>query len=186
MQLNIYIISHPIIKLLSTSLLCSNIHNTVQFHNYKSCSLLLFYEASRKSIYTQTIYLNKFQSLTELYLINKYQKYYLFTNVVENYMILTEIKLMIPNISIVDINQYNTIKLNNDCIKNTKYNNNIIIFEKFLSNSKTLKVIENLAINQKIPIENINIIAIACYNYILNIIGKQYSNLKIYTTKIIQ
>nr|QCI07772.1 hypothetical protein [Pleonosporium borreri] len=186
MQLNIYIISHPIIKLLSTSLLCSNINKIVKFNNYKLCSLLLIYEASRKSIAIQPIYLKKFQSLTELYLINKYQKYYLFTNVIENYMILTDIKLIIPDIFILDIKQNNSIKLNQHIIKNTKYNNKIIIFEKILSTSKILEIIDNLTINYKIPIENINIISIACYNYVLNIIGKQYSNLKIYTTKIIQ
>lgn len=57
--------------------------------------------------------------------------------------------------------------------------------EKLLSNFSILKLLDYLIVEHKIHINAIKIICIACTNNILEILGRQYPLLKIYTTKII-
>nr|QCI04796.1 hypothetical protein [Bornetia secundiflora] len=192
MQLNIYLISHPIIKLLSSSIVSSNTEKLIAINQYKNLGLLLIYEITRKYIQIQTIYIKNINTYKEISLLKPYQHYYIFTNLQDTYKMLSEIELIVPNIQIFDIEYKNISAIQNDqnlinnFIHYEQTNTQIIILDNVLKESHIIQLIKYLNLYKAIPISRIHIACIACYNHILNIIGMQYPELKIYTTKIIK
>nr|QCI08296.1 hypothetical protein [Pterothamnion crispum] len=62
---------------------------------------------------------------------------------------------------------------------------NLIILEKFLNNENIINLIDYLHKNQSIPFNCIKIVCITCTHKILETISTKYTNLNIYTAKII-
>nr|QCI04238.1 hypothetical protein [Anotrichium furcellatum] len=189
MQLNIYTISHPIIKLLTDNKISNGIYEKFQTNNDKYITLFLIYEISRKWIKINHIYIKQFNYIKEITILNHREKYFLCTYISKNYNILPEIKMLIPQIEIVDTENNLEIFKKNFQQKIKDFINKdiqILIFEKTLLDSCIINVLNYLTISEYIPIQHINIACIYCNHQTLNIIGNQYSQLKIYTTKIIQ
>lgn len=186
MQLNIYLISHPIIKFLSDSIIYSK-DNSIKKTKYSHhIGLLLIYEIMRKWTKIRNIYIKKLSYIQELSLLDSNQKYYIFTNLLQTYQIVTEIESLLPNIKIIHAEYNEHISFQKNIIFSNFQTNNIkiIILEKILYQDYIIKLIQELHINQNIPLDKINIACISCYKPILDIIGKKYPELNIYTTKI--
>lgn len=190
MLLNIYLISHPIIKLLSNSLISSNINQEnnyyVDYHN-KYIGLFLIYETMRKYIDIKSIYVKKIFYFKEIHLLNNKKEYYIITNLLNTSHIIGELKILIPNIKIINID-YSKNKLNINIIKQinpSNKNQDIIIFTNILSENWINELINDLTISSNISTKNMHIACIACYHQILEKLGKQYPHLNVYTTKII-
>lgn len=189
MQLNIYIISHPIIKLLTHQTLNSEIHPSLQINTHKYTALFLIYEISRKWIRINNIYIKQFKIIKEIALINNSQKYFFCTNINQNYEILPDIRMILHQVKIIDIENNLEIfkkKLHSNIKEVKKDNIKILLFDNVLSDNYIINVLHYLTQYEDIKIDNINIACIYCYHQTLNIIGHQYSKLKIYTTKIIK
>lgn len=189
MQLNIYLIDHPIIQSLSKSIRADQRENKFQIQNYKYIGLILIYEISRKWITVHSLYIKKIKYTKEIILPKNQEKYYICTPIHDTYQMLSELSCILPQVQIIDT--ANDIKLfkNNlqSCInKSNSKNIKIIILETILYNTYIIELIKYLNKEELIPITNIHIGCITCYNTILNLIGQHYSQLKIYTTKIIQ
>nr|QCI08078.1 hypothetical protein [Plumaria plumosa] len=186
MQLNIYLISHPIIKFLSDSIIYSQ-DNSITKNKYSHhIGLLLIYEIMRKWTRIRNIYIKKLSYIQELSLLNSNQRYYIFTNLSQTYQIVTEIESLLPNIQIIHAEYNKHISYPSNMIFSDfqKKNIKIIILERILYQDYIVKLIQELNINKKIPLDQINIACISCYKPILDIIGKAYPELNIYTTKI--
>nr|WCH55627.1 hypothetical protein [Hypnea pseudomusciformis] len=191
MPLNIYIISHPIISILSTQIISSlQTNNKINEPIYSEINFLLIYELLRKWIKVKNIYIKDINKMKEISMFNPKESYILFTNIEKYYNIINHLKILMPKLSLrhIDIdknnNDYTKIYFNS---KNSKYpqNNKIIIVQKILNNDAIIHFINQLINEYKIHINSIKIICIACHKKVLEAINTKYSNLDIYTTKII-
>nr|YP_010903174.1 hypothetical protein P4C74_pgp005 [Hypnea pseudomusciformis]WCH55228.1 hypothetical protein [Hypnea pseudomusciformis]WCH56821.1 hypothetical protein [Hypnea pseudomusciformis] len=191
MPLNIYIISHPIISILSTQIISSlQTNNKINEPIYSEINFLLIYELLRKWIKVKNIYIKDINKMKEISMFNPKESYILFTNIEKYYNIINHLKILMPKLSLrhIDIdknnNDYTKIYFNS---KNRKYpqNNKIIIVQKILNNDAIIHFINQLINEYKIHINSIKIICIACHKKVLEAINTKYSNLDIYTTKII-
>lgn len=189
MQLNIYLIAHPIIQTLSKSIQSKEVDNQFNIYKYRHLGILLIYEVSRKLITMNSLYIKKMNYTKELSLPNNQEQNYICTPLNTTYQIVSDINLLLPQMQIIDTGQdlksfKNNFKTYTNQVNKTKIK--IIILETILYESRVLNLIQYLNAEESIPVNNIHIACIVCYNTVLNLIGLHYSQLKIYTTKIIQ
>nr|YP_009397542.1 uracil phosphoribosyltransferase [Dasyclonium flaccidum]ARW66728.1 uracil phosphoribosyltransferase [Dasyclonium flaccidum] len=201
MQLNIYTISHPIIELLTNSIINTK-NNKYKYkykykyksdYKYKYSGFLLMYEILRKYIKIQKIYIKHIYSIKNLYFINSSTKHIILTDLSNTYNMITEIKSLIPDIEIIHTeyknqNNYQLDRIIKERINynKSKYNNiNIFILDIVISDDKITRLIKLLENQTELSLNNINIACIACYENILSHLGKISPKLKVYTTKIL-
>lgn len=182
MTLKIYEISHPIIKTILS-------HRNLQFNEYhfKYIGLLLIYEIFRQNIITDKIYIKYIKQIKSLDVISKNKKYLILTNISETYDMISDIKILMPNIKVI-----HTDYQNKNSIKNSLQNlildsktSEVFIIEKVIKNDEIIKLIEYLNNEKKINNKNIKIGSIMINENTLKKIGCEYSELQIYTIKII-
>lgn len=182
MKLNIYNVSHPILKILSNITKQTEENSHILSYYYKNIGLLLTYEVLRKYVVTKPVYIKCLYSTKLLNLISKDKKYKLLTNLHENYEMITEIKALLPNIDIIDTSLNNAINVDHtvDSIEKTE----ILILKKKLNNINVSSIIEHLHLEKKIPICNIKIVCIIAYQNILTTLSYKHPELTIYTIEI--
>nr|YP_009393620.1 uracil phosphoribosyltransferase [Bostrychia simpliciuscula]ARW62182.1 uracil phosphoribosyltransferase [Bostrychia simpliciuscula] len=191
MQLNIYKISHPIIQFLSSSIINKTTSKSLHEQHYKYIGLLFIYEVLRKYIKTEELYIKNIHYTKNVNLINLQNRCYIFTDLPSTYRMITDIKILLPNIEIVHVEYKNDhtidkeIKNINKNIELKYFNINIFILDEIIKNEEIIKLIKYLKRHTKVPSENMHIACIACYNEILNKLSNIYPKLKVYTTKII-
>nr|YP_009397125.1 uracil phosphoribosyltransferase [Spyridia filamentosa]ARW66311.1 uracil phosphoribosyltransferase [Spyridia filamentosa] len=184
MQLNIYLIKHPIIQILSHSInqLKEQKQNTICLEDklkIRSLGLLMIHEIVRKWIKLQSIYIKKIHHSEKIYLLNNKQSFCIVTNIANTYEIILEIEAILPNIAIINAN---TEELN---ISQNIHSDKVIILEKFLNKKEIIKIINYLTVNKNIPINQIKIVCLSCSEKELEKISQEYKNLDIYTSRII-
>nr|WCH56422.1 hypothetical protein [Hypnea sp.] len=189
MQLNIYIISHPIINKLSTQIIYSTKQdNHLHIHINNQINFLLIYELLRKWIKIQNIYIKDIDYTKKISIFAPQESYLLLTNLENCCDIINNLKVIMPKLSLIHTymskNNNKDIRIHHTLNYDIK-NNKIIIMEQILNNYSIIDLIDDLINNYQIAITCIKIICIACSNNILDIINKKYSSLEIYTTKII-
>nr|QCI05465.1 hypothetical protein [Crouania attenuata] len=198
MQLNIYLLSHPLIKQISSSILDikyieSLTHiNTTSLKEYysKTLGIFLIYESMRKWINLNKFYLKKLNQVQEIYIVSPKEKYIMITDIIKNYQIIGDIKIMIPEIQFIHLNSeyINTHShLFNEEIKkyNISIHTNIILLQTLLNDHVILKYINILKSKSNVMTKKIHILCFTCNNKILDRIGQIYPELNIYTTQII-
>nr|YP_009397948.1 uracil phosphoribosyltransferase [Sonderella linearis]ARW67134.1 uracil phosphoribosyltransferase [Sonderella linearis] len=189
MKLNIYKISHPIIKLLKNIELNNEQNMSIYENNYKYIGLFLIYEVFRKYIKTKQVYIKNIKKTDKLYLVTPKIKYYILTDLSITYSMILDIQMILPNIKIIHNNHLvkNKINIKDKIHLNKKNDDNIKFFllEKTINNDKILKSIKYLNEEINISLDHINIITINCNHEIINKIGNIYPTLRIYTTQII-
>nr|YP_009298033.1 uracil phosphoribosyltransferase [Plocamium cartilagineum]AOM67971.1 uracil phosphoribosyltransferase [Plocamium cartilagineum] len=186
MPLNIYLMSHPIIKQLSYQITKKeNNKQIVNHHHYKNIGILLIYETIRQWIELQNIYIKQIHSIKEICLFNEQESYIIITDLSESYHMISEIILLLPNvslhhISLIEKEQVIYNNLNNLITDDKK----IIFIQKSLNNYFLIQILDYLLSKKHVKISQIKIICIICDNKIIEKIGYKYPNLNIYTTKI--
>lgn len=183
MALNIYIISHPILKLFTNTIIYNQINTNTSQEKY--IGLILIYEMIRKYIKVKQIYIKYINYIREINIIQPDQTYYIFTNLINTYNMIADIKILLPNIKIINFEE-NINKSFKNKTKDINKKANIIILDIILNKSSCIDLIKYLQIEINIPLHNINICCIKCYNDILEKLGTQYPKLNIYTAQIIQ
>lgn len=184
MPLNIYIISHPIFKLLTNSINLNTNNKQEYLHNYKYIGFILIYEIIRKYIKIKKIYIKCINYIKEIYIIDSDQQYYLFTNLAHNYQMIGDITILIPNITIINVED-NITELFKNQTNNIDNKAHIIILDIIMNTYSIIELIKYLEVETNISLNNIHIGCIECYNHILEKLGEQYRNIDIYTNKII-
>nr|YP_009296295.1 uracil phosphoribosyltransferase [Sebdenia flabellata]AOM65230.1 uracil phosphoribosyltransferase [Sebdenia flabellata] len=193
MQLNIYLISHPIIQKLASEITYQDktLKQNTHSENYKQLGTLLIYEVMRAWIKTQNLYIKKINYIKELCVFDKKESYFVITDLTESYKMLTNTSLLFPEVEIEHISLSKEIyKINNMRIyklieKKIKNNTKILILQSHLNNYRIIKILDYLIAQNNFYIKQIKILCITCNNKIIEKIGYKYPNLKIYTTKII-
>lgn len=186
MQLNIYVLSHPVIKIISNCITTNNHEKNIDYSlsdKHKILGFLIFYESMRKWLYVEKLYLQKIKSTQELYLFNTKKSYLLITNFEQTYNMLEYIKQLVPQIKLYHIEE--NLFLNNELLNNIHHKTHIIIFEKFIEDNNILNYLDFLHKNYQIIITQMTILCFTCNNKILDKMGKKYPTLNIYTTQII-
>nr|YP_009399206.1 uracil phosphoribosyltransferase [Taenioma perpusillum]ARW68603.1 uracil phosphoribosyltransferase [Taenioma perpusillum] len=182
MQLNVYLISHPIFKIL--------LNNEKQKNSYKKkyIGIFLIYEILRKEINILNMYVKQINQYKNFYRLNKVEEHYLITNLTNTASIIGEIEICMPQIQILHISNTNKNILKEALQKvfhNLNKNKKIIIFDTILDLNYVISITNFLTNEININIDNIIIGTFISNNQILNQIGQKYPKLSIYTTKII-
>ena len=192
MRLNVYLISHPIIKHLATQFsyftsqqdsIDSSQHIAHQLH------VLLIYEVAKRWIKTDQIYIQNIDCIKELCIFDSKESYLIMANLMTCGNITVDLNHILPKVDIQHINfsKNNFLNTNYYCLEdhiiNIMKEKKIIIIDHHLKHSM-IELLDYLILQNKIEIENIKVICIECHNNILEKIGSKYSLLKIYTTKI--
>nr|YP_010619954.1 hypothetical protein orf186 [Symphyocladia marchantioides]WAX03967.1 hypothetical protein orf186 [Symphyocladia marchantioides] len=182
MKLNIYKISHPIIKTLLAKL---NLNKKEQ--HYKYIGFLFIYEIFRKYIEINKIYIKQIKNIKLIHVLNKDKRYFILTNISNTYDIINDIKEILPEINIVNVNYDNTEKIEGS-LKNLNIDvkiSKILIIEKVINNDKTINLIRYLKEKKNLHNKDINIGCIISKEETLNKMGNYCQELKVYTTTII-
>ena len=177
MLLNIYLISHPLIKTLSNSITNYSQSKNYNEYQYKYLGLFLLYEMLTEHIKVYKIYIKKISSVKQINVLNSNKEYYIITDLLDTYTIIGEIKSLVPEIQILSLKQEINLSQNN-------LSKQIILLEILLDNTKIINLINLLIKEHNINDTNILVACIASKNEVLKKIGKIFPNLKIYTTKI--
>lgn len=184
MRLNIYLISHPIIKQLSQDIINSNLINEqIYKHNTKLLGYLLIYETIRRWVNIHYIYIKNIESYKEIYKFDTQESYIILTDLIECNDIISNISTILPKMGLQHINFKNNQQDNYEYIQ-TIGKEKIIIVEKFLNNYSVIRLIDYLVKKQKIKSSQIKIMCVTCSHSICEYLGNQYQSLEIYTTKI--
>nr|YP_010619566.1 hypothetical protein orf182 [Xiphosiphonia pinnulata]WAX03579.1 hypothetical protein orf182 [Xiphosiphonia pinnulata] len=182
MKLNIYKISHPIIKTL-----LSHLHLNKKEQHYKYIGFLLIYEIFRKYIEINKIYIKQINNIKLIDVINKNKKYLILTDISNTYDIINNIKEILPEVHIIHVDYQDTYKIE-ESLKNLKIDINIskiLIVEKIINNDTIINLIKYLKKKKNLHSKDINIGCIISNEETLNKMGNHYPELKVYTTKII-
>lgn len=187
MQLRIYKISHPITKLISNNLLNKNVSGAHNELYYRYLGFLILYEMFRKNLKIKNLHIKTVKGINILNVIDNTFKYIILTNIIETYSIINEIKLVLPNITIIHVEYENFNNLNDRMRElNHNYRNaNIFIIEKKTESDKITYIIDYLKKEKNVSLDNINIGNILSDSIALEKIGQKYPEIKIYTTQII-
>ncbi len=186
MQLQIYKISHPIIKLISSRINNKYISHVDQRQCEKYAGFLIIYEIFRKYISIRNIYIKLTEGTKIVEAIDTNKKYVLLTNISNTYHMLTDITSITSNFELhhVDYEKKNEIKNYIENIYSDNSNISIFIIERITKNYKIVNLIEYLVKDKKFSLDKISICNIFSSSGILKEIGQKYPKLKIYTTKI--
>nr|YP_010619760.1 hypothetical protein orf186 [Tayloriella tenebrosa]WAX03773.1 hypothetical protein orf186 [Tayloriella tenebrosa] len=182
MKLNIYEISHPIIKTLLDNL---NINKKEQ--NYRYIGFLFIYEIFRKYIDINKIYIKQVKNIKLIHAINNNKKYLILTNILNTYDMINDIKIVVPEVNIINVNYESNDKIE-ESLKNLTIDlqiSKILIIEKIINDDKIIKLIKYLKKQKNLHSKDINIGCIISKEKTLNQMGNHYPELKVYTTKII-
>ena len=178
MQLNIYILAHPIIQTLSNYTTRVKNNNFIYYLKSQQLGTFIVYEVIRQWIDTNNIYIKKINYFQQLSINNPFESYSIITDLTNSYHIITDIGKLLPQTKFKQIDKLNmTIPY--------ETNEKIILFEQFLYNYNIIESIDYLKKYQQIDINQIKVACIICNSKILDQIGRTYPNLEIYTTKII-
>jgi len=186
MQLNIYKVSHPIIKIMLTYIEKNSINREVYQHYYKYIGLLLTYEMLRKHIKTTEIYIKLLEKVKEFSMTSNQERHVILTNINNTYNMLADIEVIFPRLIILHINYKNTLTIE-ESIKDLKIdlkNANIFVLEKFTENEEIINLLRYLKKIKHVPSDRISIGCMKIHHHILQKIGNDYPKLKMYTVKI--
>nr|QCI04042.1 hypothetical protein [Antithamnionella ternifolia] len=188
MKLNIFLLSHPLIKIFTKYIQSnqySEINQNITKSTYKYLGNFLMYEVLRKFLIIQNLYINKLDHVKEISILDYQQKNYILSDIIANFEMLTEIEQIIPQIQLKHINLSQTNTWQKINLQNINNKTNIIILDKFIKNDNIVKLIEYLNKVENINTKYITLACITCTNKILEKISLEYTDLNIYTTHII-
>nr|YP_009313604.1 Uracil phosphoribosyltransferase [Galaxaura rugosa]SCW21858.1 Uracil phosphoribosyltransferase [Galaxaura rugosa] len=186
MSLNIYTIKHPLVSNWTSSLIHSpNEQNKQKQETLKKISLCLIYEAMRKSIYIQELYIKNLDYINHINIISNNNINIVCCNFELHISLKHSLDKLIPNISIYPIIMTSDQKIININDKKTsKRKDNIIILEPYLEAKKIIQIINHIDSDYKLS-NNIQICVIKVSTNEIQKLSEIYSHFSVYTTKII-
>nr|YP_009773986.1 uracil phosphoribosyltransferase or UMP pyrophosphorylase [Caulacanthus okamurae]QIZ74603.1 uracil phosphoribosyltransferase or UMP pyrophosphorylase [Caulacanthus okamurae] len=194
MQLNVYLISNPIISKLSHQIIYSaEKKNNIYIDIQCQLNLFLIYETLKKWIKIENIYIKNIDHIKKKCIFDTQESHLLLTNIQDCSNIISNIKTILPKLYIVhtciDEKTKQYININDDYlgkdIINTIKKQKIIIIQTLLNNNSIIQLLNYLTLNHKINVNAIKIICTGCTTNILEMISNEYPSLEIYTTQII-
>ena len=142
MQLQIYQISHPLIKLISERINSKYISHTDKKQCEKYAGFLIIYEIFRKYIYIGNIYVKLTEGTKIVKTIDNNKKCILLTNISSTYNMLTDITSITSNLELRHVDYENKSNIRNyiEDINSDNENTNIFIIEKITKNLSLIHI----------------------------------------------
>nr|YP_009293735.1 uracil phosphoribosyltransferase [Rhodymenia pseudopalmata]AOM64417.1 uracil phosphoribosyltransferase [Rhodymenia pseudopalmata] len=191
MQLNLYLISHPIIQKLASDVSYDHKYTSPNINNYKykNLGLLMIYEVVRKYIKTEKIHIKAIDCIEEFCILSQEVSCLILADIKKSYSIISDITWIFPEIHIQPIYfSINENILNQSDIKNKIKSINgkkiILLMQSHLDDYSSIEILDYLTKYEKINIESIRIVCITCDNQIIGKIGKKYPKLTMYASKV--
>nr|YP_009395483.1 uracil phosphoribosyltransferase [Polysiphonia infestans]ARW64463.1 uracil phosphoribosyltransferase [Polysiphonia infestans] len=186
MQLRIYKISHPLIKLMLGRINTECISNIDREYCERYMGFLIIYEILRKSIILKRIYIGLLGGTKEIEITDNKTKNIILTNTSETYSMITEIKCIISNLEVIHLEYDNEIRIENYIKNNSTMNKSscILILEKITKDYQIMNLLDYLISTENITQNQISIGNIFSKSEVLKKISKRYPELKIYTTQV--
>lgn len=187
MKLNIHLMSHPVIQHLSNIIMDKPLKSYIDYQISRQLGLLITYETIRNWLTTYKLTIKQIKKQKEITIIDPKESYLIIINDIDSLSLLQEIKLLIPKSKLELIYNYDTNK-------NNKYRNKfkkldsytkIIMINNRIEVGYVVNILDYLTKNNNIKIHQIRLTCIRCETNQLIAISKEYAELNIYTTKII-
>nr|YP_009313808.1 Uracil phosphoribosyltransferase [Helminthocladia australis]SCW22062.1 Uracil phosphoribosyltransferase [Helminthocladia australis] len=185
MSINIYTVKHPLVLHWNSYLNNPSINDNEKYEVSNRINMALIYEASRKSLKTEKLYIKCINNIEEVSLISK-RNFYLFCSDLHiSQGISKEAKYLIPNINIYNFllyfknKQWDILKSHSILPKVLK-NSDIIILEKQLDTAKLIPVLE-YALQHEDSNTTLQICCTKCKQIELEVLSNIYPKLSIYT-----
>lgn len=188
MKLNIHVISHPIIKYLSSLTQQKNLQINTKKQILKQIGLFLSYESIRNWLTTYNLIIKTLNETKNIVIIDPKESFIIIANTTEDINLIQELQYLLPecNIKLIPIDIINTP---NNCYIETIFSKinytyaKVIIINHYIQTQYILNLI-NLLINNNIEIHQIRLNCINCNTDQLIKISNKYPKLNIYTTAI--
>ena len=184
MKLNIHLISHPLIQNLSSITRNSSPSYNIINQYFKSLGLLIIYETIRTWTKIHKLTIKTIKQERELIIIDPKESYTIIFDNLNYVNMFQDIQSILPNLSLKLIEQKN--ETNNVLLElSPNIHHKILIISYKMDTNLIQNLLKNLINKYSIKLEQIRFTCIECRTDQLIQISKLYSNLTIYTTKII-
>lgn len=192
MQLNIRLISHPLVEHLSNIANNSSIPKNIKNQATKNLGLFMIYETIREWIRIYKLKIKLITSTKEISIIDPKESFLIIFNDLNSLSMVQDIQLLLPQVSLQFIPKNEIHHIKNykklDKPKNTNLYKKIIILNQKLDIKYIKSLINALFSKHRLQMQQIHLTCIICKNNELIKLSKseEYKHLKIYTTKIIE
>lgn len=189
-NLNIYNCNHPLIQIWVSHICYTQIFDYEIIKLITNISQYILFETIRKSIYINNLYIKQFHGTAIINLFPQKLSHTIIGDFKLMHIISKNILFLIPKCSLhsvriyQDNNQLEIDTMLNAASRSILLNHQIIIFEQYLDKDRIILLINSLIKYIK-SINQIQICCIICSTDVLQFINKNYSNIKIYTAKIL-
>lgn len=183
MKLQIYKISHPLIKIMLAQMEIEYLSKIDKKYYERYIGFLVIYEILRKYMTTQILHIKLLNGSKKIETVDIKKKYIILTNISDTYSMINDIEYITSNIQIIHTEYEENNKIKN-YINKISQNSYIFIIEKNTKNYKIINLIEYLRKINHIKLKNISIGNIFSDSKTLKMLGEKYPEIKVYTTKI--
>lgn len=187
MKLNIHVASHPIIRHFSEIIIHHKTAGDIKNYEKKHFGLLLSYEAIRGWIQIYKLNIKQVKSRQKITIIDPKESWIMILNSLKYFSYFSEIENLLPKISLelVREDEVNIIdKIPSKLAGANVYTKAIIALHE-LNSEYTAAILEYLIEKQKMQIHQIRLIATLCRKDQMIQLSQKYSDLNIYTSKIL-
>lgn len=187
MKLNIHLMSHPIIQHLSNTIIDKKLKSYNTYQILRQLGLLITYETIRNWVTTYKLTIKQIEKEKEIVIIDPKESYLIILNDLDALSLLQEIQLLIPKIELELIHNDDISKKNQyrNKLKKIDSSTKIIMINNKIEVGYVTDLLDYLTKKNNIKINQIRLTCIECETNQLLDISKDYAELNIYTTKII-
>lgn len=187
MKLNIHIISHPVIQNLSSITSNQVLQNQTYYHLLKYLGLFIIYETIRNWMKTYQLTIKQIKDTKDIIITDPKESYVIIFNNMKYSTLVQEIQNVLPKVDIKLINQQDLNRNNKSILqlKKISQKTKFIIINNNLRLDYNMHLLDHLIYNEHINLNKIRVTCITCLHSQLIHLSKYYSQLNIYTTKII-
>ena len=181
MKLNIHLISHPLTQNLSSITKNNSSQYNILNQYLKYLGLFIIYETIRTWTIIYKLQIKTNQKKKEIIIIDPKESYTIIFNDLNYVSMFQEIQFILPKIDLKLIEYKNKKELN---LSSSPHHKILIVNDK-MDITYIKDIIENLKQTYSINLDQIRLTCIECATTQLIKLSEAYSNLTIYTTKII-
>nr|YP_009296490.1 uracil phosphoribosyltransferase [Thorea hispida]AOM65425.1 uracil phosphoribosyltransferase [Thorea hispida]ARX95795.1 uracil phosphoribosyltransferase or UMP pyrophosphorylase [Thorea hispida]UNJ79085.1 uracil phosphoribosyltransferase [Thorea hispida] len=188
--LSIYSSSHPLIQIWVSHICYTQILDYEIIKVITNISHWLLFETTRKSIFISNLYIKQFHCTAKIKLFPRTLSHIIISDFQLMHIIGKDILLLVPKCTLHSVHIYkynNQLEINTmfqKTFKSISLDNPVIIFEQYLDINRIILLIDSIIKYIK-SIKQIKICCIISSTDALQFINKNYSDIKIYTAKII-
>lgn len=186
MSLSVYTVKHPLVMNWTNYLLHNELTISDQFEIINKIGISLIYEATRKTIQINKLYLKEINDVVEVNILPNNINYLVFTDIYFAQILSQNIINLIPNSKVYSIsNLNNNIFLQSQILQNNEHTHSILIKHDLDQVTIVKEINQILKKFPHINIKNIQVCCFMCKTSTLQFLGNTYPTLNIYTTQII-